>query len=84
MGLGLTTDMRLFLMNYSMSKFSTPGSFISMLLSSSHLAKNVVLRTEVTALISSSSRCPNDILMTVVYKESKSLNLSALHSCSFV
>ena len=76
MGPGSMTDTRPFLMNCSMSKLSTPGSFIKMLSFSGCLAKIVAPRTEVTALISVFRARPNDVVITVKYKESKSSNPS--------
>ena len=82
MGLKLMTDMRPFLIYFSMCGLSTPGSFISTASSSSCLAKIVAPITEVITLISSLRVPPNDVLITVKYKEYKLFSLSVLSPCS--
>ena len=65
------TDIRPFLMNFSICRLSSPGSLISTVSSSGCLAKIVAPTTEVIALISPLRAPPNDVLMTVKYKECK-------------
>ena len=66
------TETRLFWMNCNMLLLLTPGSTISILLSSGSLAKIITPIIEVTILISSSLRsCLNNILTTAKYKKYK-------------
>ena len=72
MGPGSMTDMRPLRMNSSMFLLLTPRSLISASSLSGCLENVIAPITEVTALISSLVRpCPNDVLMTVEYKEYK-------------